>query len=120
MLGERFLSKCKSKSHVYFQKTDPEELLEEDVGRWRGGPPHSGSVTGSDNLPQGEDQDDVEKRENASQMAVDNRGLIYENRQRLVRVDERTAFIAKIVFGLFLAFVGAVGAGLLLAAAPAL
>lgn len=44
-----------------------------------------------------------------------NRAMIYENRNRIVRIDERTAFIARIVFTLLVTFVVSVGAGLLIA-----
>jgi len=44
-----------------------------------------------------------------------NTKMIYENRNRIVRIDERTAFIARIVFTLLITFVVSVGAGLLIA-----
>lgn len=55
-----------------------------------------------------------------SNSKIDNRvskntEMTHENRHRIIRIDERTAFIAKIIFALFIAFVVAVGAGMFLA-----
>lgn len=44
-----------------------------------------------------------------------NTGMTHENRYRIVRIDERTAFIAKIVFVLFLGFLASVAAGIVVA-----
>lgn len=44
-----------------------------------------------------------------------NREMIHNMRVRVSRIDERTAFQSKILFGLFLAIVGSIGAGLVIA-----
>lgn len=44
-----------------------------------------------------------------------NRKTLNETRVWVSRIDERTAFIARIVFALFVSFIAAVGAGLVLA-----
>lgn len=41
-----------------------------------------------------------------------NRELIHQNAKRITRIDERTAFIARIVFALFVAFFVSLGAGI--------
>ena len=45
----------------------------------------------------------------------ENRRMIWENRKRLVRIDERTAFIARIIFVLFIALIVSIGSGLVVA-----
>lgn len=44
-----------------------------------------------------------------------NREMIHSMRVRVSRIDERTAFQSKILFGLFLSIVVSIGAGLVLA-----
>ena len=45
----------------------------------------------------------------------DNTAMTHENRKRIVRIDERTAFIARIIFALFIGFLVSLGAGLTIA-----
>ena len=108
-----YLERLRARWQIWFHTTNPEVLVEDDkpdsfkdkIDR------ESEIVTRG-----GEDQSGKTSRvQKTKELADDNRSLIYENRQRLARVDERTAFIAKLVFGLFIAFLGATGAGLLVA-----
>lgn len=72
-----------------------------------------GDISGESEMDDAGARDTVTTK--AEQRSKENRGMIYENRERLVRIDERTAFLTKIVVSFFLAFVVAVGAGLVLA-----
>lgn len=63
-------------------------------------------------------EDKGEKKDNPSDFIKEeirtNRKMIYETRNWIGRIDERTAFIARIVFAMFVSFIVAVAAGVLL------
>jgi len=61
-----------------------------------------------------DDDTDSRRLERLESKADNNTTRAIENRKRIVRIDERTAYIARIVFALFISFVASVGAGLAL------
>jgi len=71
---------------------------------------------GGESLPDGTEgpTDDTENRRMRNRIS-DNESRSTENRRRIIRIDERTAFIARIVFALFITFLGSVAVGLLFA-----
>jgi len=75
-----------------------------------------GQHGGGGSLPEDTDGpiDDTEHRRMRDRIS-ENESRSTENRRRVIRIDERTAFIARIVFALFVTFIVSVGVGLLLA-----
>lgn len=101
------------KLRIYFFSADQGDLLEGETRKR-----HSEVIIPEADFKRGEpeqyamtDPDHEVLREEVKA----NRRRLNETRIWLSRIDERTAFIARIIFVLFMAFIVSVGAGLVLA-----
>lgn len=106
MDSRSFIDKCR----VWFTSTADKDILEEELEELR--LDQYGSL-----LRSGEEPTEMADPEHEfiREEVRNNRRMINEVRVRVSRVDERTSFIAKIVFGVFIAMLVSIGGGLILA-----
>lgn len=92
-----------------YKTQDKGEQNEEELSR-------EGDGGGGGSLPDGKDgpTEDTEHRRMKDRIS-DNESRSTENRRRIIRIDERTAFIARIVFALFITMLSSIAVGLLFA-----
>lgn len=106
MNTKSILDKCK----VWFFSTAEEDILHEEIEE-RDFDSYSNLITRGEEPFEMADED----HEFIRGEVKNNRRMINEVRVRVSRIDERTSFIAKLIFGMFIGIIVSVGGGLILA-----
>lgn len=100
---------AREKYRVWFHQTDlSEDDIEDKFSGYNSYSKEGNQMSDGSSDRSGE----MEKQVN------DNTAMTHENRKRIVRIDERTAFIARIIFALFIGFLVALAGGLTVALLP--